>query len=146
MKRELIMLRKVKQVYKLMQSLTKQAKSLAVNSYYSYGVKNGTVGQVEEICRLIELRDDCLLFCSAVSEALNAIDEDSRNLLKQYYIDLVKAETLAARLDTTPLCVYNRLSVARLRFGRALDKLGCNDEWLRDNFSHIDFLHARLSA
>lgn len=146
MKRELIMLREVKQVYRLMQSLTKRAKGMAVKSYYSYGVKNGTVGQIEEICRLIELRDDCLLFCSAVSQALNAIDGDSRKLLKLYYINHVKAEDLAVKLGTTLSCVYNRLYAARLQFAHALDELGCDEQWLRDNFSHIDVLHARLSA
>lgn len=145
MKRELIMLREVKRVYKLSQSLTKQARYRAVKSYASFNVKNGTIGQIEEICRLIELRDDCLLFCAATSDALNAIDENSRNILKLYYLSRVSASSISCKLGITLSCVYNRLYAARLRFKNALDKFGYDDDWLRDNFSHIDFLQAQFA-
>ncbi len=146
MNHELIMLREVKRMHKLTQSLTKEAKYKAVKSHLSYNVKNGTMGQIAEICQTIQLRDECLLFCLAVANALKTIDKDKSTLLKDYYINQLDILTLSTRLKVSKSSVYNRLHIARMQFTDALIKLGCDEQWLTANFSHIDFIKARLEG
>ena len=146
MKHELIMLREVKRVSRLAQTLTKEAKYRAVKSHTSHNVKNGTMGQIEEISRLVRLRDDCLLFCYAVTEALRRIDGESRRLLTQYYINRVNLGAIADSMDVDVDKIYSKLFVARRRFKHELIWLGYDEQWLVDNYSRFNFLAERLNT
>ena len=144
MNHELIMLRELKRMHEMSQSLAKEARYRAIRSHSSLNVKNGTMGQIEEICRLIQLRDDCLRFCIAANDAFNAIDNDKRWLLQQYYIKSVSVDVIADSLKATPVSVYNKLYMARMQFKNALNKYGYTEQWFRENFTHFDFIAARL--
>lgn len=133
-------------MYKLSQSLTKEAKYRAIKSHSFVNVKNGTKGQIEEICQLIQLRDECLLFCVAVQDAMNVVDSESVKLLKQFYVNRVDVGVIAERLKASVNSVYGKLYQARLLFRSALNKLGYDEQWLRDNYSHLDFIRARFKA
>lgn len=146
MNHELIMLREVKRMQKLTQSLTKEARYRAVKSHVSYNVTGGTIGQIKEICRLIRLRDECLLFCLAVKDALSAIDSDKSLLLKEYYLKRIKIGVIADRLKVSRSKVYGGLHLARMQFRNALIKSGYDEQWFKSNFSHIDFISDRLKS
>lgn len=146
MNHELIMLRELKRMRKLSQSLTKEVKFRAVKSYASATVKDGTMGQIEEICRLTRLRDDCLLFCDAVAEAVKSVNKSNRALLVGYYLKGISVGEIAQRLNVTVNNVYGKLFAARLQLRSALNKLGYDEQWLRERFSHIDFIADRLKT
>ena len=146
MNHELIMLRELKRMCKLSQSLTKEVEYRAIKSYASATVKDGTIGQIEEICRITRLRDDCLLFCDAVAEALRSVDKSNRALLVGYYLKGLSVGEIAQRYGVTNNNVYGKLFVARLQLRSALNKLGYDEQWLRERFSHIDFIAARLNT
>ena len=144
MNHELIMLREVKRVYKLSQSLTKEVRYRAVKSHMTYNVKNGTLGQIEEICQLVQLRDDCLLFCLALRSAMDKMDSDKRRLLRLYYLKGVDFKTITARLNLSESAVYNKLYQARLQLRKILTDIGYDAQWLKDRFSHINCIADRL--
>lgn len=144
MNHELIMLREVKRIYKLSQSLTKEARFKAIKSHTSYNVKNGTMGQIVEINQLVRLRDDCLLFCYAVKDALDCMDKEQSRLLKKYYINRAEVSALAESLNASCSAVYGKLYAARMQFRQTLLKMGYDRQWLQDNFSHIGYIADRL--
>lgn len=144
MNHELIMLRELKRMYKLSQSLAKEARYRAIKSHSSFNVANGTMGQISEICRLIQLRDDCLRFCIAANDAFNAMEDDKRRLLKRYYVKGVDVGAIADSLKISRANVYNKLYMARTQLKNVLNKFGYTEQWLRDNYAHFDFIAARL--
>lgn len=139
MSHELIMLRYVKRMRKLSQTLTEEAKNKAIKSHTGVNVRGGTMGQIEEICQLIKLRDDCLLFCCAVLDGLNAMDKDMRKLLVAFYINRVDVAVIAKRCDVSASTVYRRLAAARLRFRQCLNYYGYTDKWFADSFANFCF-------
>lgn len=144
MNHELIMLREAKRVGKLAQSLQKEVKYRAIKSYASATVKDGTMGQIEELGRLITLRDECLLFCRALAQALKSLDKEHRAVLNAYYFKGIGVGAIADRLKITYNNVYSKLFVARLSLRKALNRLGYDERWLTDNYSHLDFINERF--
>lgn len=146
MNHELIMLRECKRMKQLSQVLTKEAKYKAIKSHLSQNVRNGTIGQIEEICRVIQLRDECLLFWRAAADGLNAMDCGDRLLLARYYLQRMDVQAVADKYGASVSTVYRRLHNARRQFKECLVKFGYNETWFKNTFGHIDFIAERLCA
>ena len=138
MSHELIMLRYVKRMRKLSQTLTQEARDKAIRSHTGV-IRGGTMGQIEEICQLIKLRDDCLLFCYAVIDGLNAMDAEMRKLLVAFYVKRVEVAVIAKRCNTSVSTVYRKLAAARSRFKHCLNSFGYNEKWFKDSFANFSF-------
>lgn len=137
MSHELIMLRNVKRMRILSQTLTQEARNKAIRSHTGVNLRGGTMGQIEEICQLIKLRDDCLLFCTAVLDGLNAMDVEMRKLLEAFYFKRVEIIVIAKRYNVSVATVYRRLAAARSRFKQCLNSFGYNEKWFAQSF--VDF-------
>jgi len=146
MNHELIMLREVKRMRRLSQNLNKEAVYKAVKSHMSATVKGGTAGQIEEICQLIRLRDDCLLFCRAVNDGLDALDANERKLLVQVYVKKVGIDELACKSNTSRSTVYRRLYKARANFRKRLENFGYTAEWFTEVFDKFYFISDMLKT
>lgn len=133
MNHELIMLREVKRMRKLAKTLTEEARIKAIKSHATQYVKGGTIGQINEICQLIRLRDDCLLFCQAVSDALSAMDAGKRALLVQFYVKRAKAQKIADKYNVSATVIYRKLQGARLQFKERLLTFGYSLDVLLEN-------------
>lgn len=144
MSHELIMLRYSKRMRKLSQLLTKEARFKAIKSHIGVNVRGGTMGQIEEICQLIRIRDECLLFCAATLDGLNAMDYDTRRLLVTFYIKRVAIEDIAKRCNLSVSSVYRRLSVSRRRFKQCLASFGYDESWFTTNFAQFAFNNDKL--
>lgn len=144
MNHELIMLREYKRIKNLSQYLTEKARYKAIKSYCGMEARGGTIGQIEEICRLISLRNGCLLFCAAVNDAFKVTDVKTRALLSAVYLKREKIDALAARFNVSRSTVYRKLFSSRAEFKRALNVFGYTEEWFLKNYSQIDFIAERL--
>lgn len=145
MSHELIMLRYAKRMRKLSQVLTKEARIKAIKSHASVNVKGGTMGQIEEICQILKLRDDCLCFCSALLDGLSVLDCDARDLLIKYYIKRVGMDALVKQLNVTVSAVYRRLAAARARFSAQLSSLGYDRQWFNKHFERFRFNDGKIA-
>ena len=139
MNHELIMLRKAKRMRQLAKTLTEEARCKAIKSHSVQNIKGGTMGQIEEIFQLIQLRDDCLLFCKAVSDGLSVLDVDDRRLRVKYYFKRTEIGALADSLKVSQATVYRKLHGARTRFKEALASFGYNERWFQDVFGQMVF-------
>ena len=146
MNHELIMLRECTRMKRLSQILTKEARYRAIKSHSSQNIRNGTMGQIEEICQIIQLRDECLLFWRATLDALKAMDEDKSCLLALYYLKRAKTDVIAQRFDTSISTIYRKLHIARRQFGEILKKFGYDARWFKSEFGDIEFISARLKS
>lgn len=133
MNHELIMLREVKRMRKLAKTLTEEARIKAIKSHATQYARGGTMGQIDEICRLIRLRDDCLLFCQAASDALSAMEAGKRALLVLFYVKRVRAKTIADKYNVSASVVYRKLYEARLQFKECLAAFGRSLDVLLEN-------------
>ena len=91
------------------------------------------MGQIGEICQLIRLRDDCLLFCQATTDALSAMEAGKRALLVQFYVKRVNAKILADKYKVAATVIYRKLQTARLQFKECLETYGYSLDVLLKN-------------
>lgn len=140
MDHELIMLRSYNRMRRLATSLTKEARFWAIKSYSAETVSDGTMGQINEICGKIQLRDDCLLFCQALIDGLGVINKNMRALLVAVYVKRVDKDELAKRHKVSIATVYRYLYKARKALREQLDYMGYDKRWFEDNYAKFDFI------
>lgn len=77
-------------------------------------------------------------FLGIVEEALKQLSPVHRRLLYATYIKDISREEVAAKSNVSKATVYRQLTLARKRFKRELEKMGCTKEWLLENFGDLE--------
>ena len=137
---ELTMLKNALRIKKSADVLTKELKLLAMTSYNTLNFRNGTLGQVEAIADLSNQIDECLFFYTAVEKALLMLPKGYSVLLVTVYFKNKDKVELAKKYGVSRSTVYRKLYSAREMFLRALNSLGCTEEWFTANYGHYDFI------
>lgn len=140
MNHELVMLRSYKRMKRLSESLTEETQFRIVKSYTAEMRCDDTQAQFREICKMIQLRDSCVLYCNAVINALAIMDKPLRALITEVYFKRADPKDIALRYRVETRRVYHKLSQARSQFRSKLDYLGYTFEWCARNFAEFGFL------
>ena len=137
---ELIMLRGANRMKYEAVSASKEIMNIAVTSYSTLNYKDGTLGQAEEICRRAAERDHCLLFYNALMQGLRSVPKGNRALLVAIYLKNADKRGICAKYGVSLSTLYRKLSLSRAMLRSALNALGYNEKWFRDNFGSVDWI------
>ncbi|MCM1195420.1 MAG: hypothetical protein NC332_05765 [Firmicutes bacterium] len=135
---ELIMLKGADRMRRSAKSLTKEIQNIAVSSYSTLNWRDGTMGQIEKIAELTEIRNDCLAFYNAVVQALKLTDKAYRALLYAVYFKRVDKIELCRRYNVTVTTLYRKVWQARMNFKSCLEQLGYTENWFVKNYSDAE--------
>ena len=145
MNHELIMLRGANRMKYYAQSVSQEIMRIAVTSYSTLNYKDGTMGQVKEICSRAKIRDDCLLFYNALVSALRRIPKGNRALLVAVYLKNADKKSICAKYKVSASTLYRKLYVSRSLLRAELDALGYDEKWFTDAYSYIDWIDEMLT-
>ena len=139
MKYELIMLRNALRMKRCAEKFREELKEIALTSYDTRRWRDGTMGQINAIAYSQEKIDECLRFYQAVKSALLIVPAGYRALLIAVYIKRKNKNALAKKYHVSLSTVYRKLCRARVSFLKALESLGCDEQWFMDNYGDYEF-------
>lgn len=137
---EIIMLRNASRMKKNALAIAAEAKKLALGSYDTFNWRNGTMGQMMKVAQLAQKREKYDCFWMSVVRALNGISSCDRVLLVQIYFKHRSKQEIAKKYGASLSTVYRRVKDALRRFGSQLALMGCNEQWLAQNFPDFDWV------
>ena len=105
----------------------------ALRSFDVNTTRGQTFGQIDNMCKMMELSSLLQENFNNVQQALSNIHKGYRSLLLSFYSGKTTAIKLAKRYRVTTPTVYRKLRIAKDSFVRALKRMGINEKWY-DNY------------
>lgn len=139
MRYELIMLRNALRMKQTANILTKEMKLIALRSYSTLNWRDGTMGQIRTLNSTSKQIDECLDFYNSVKKALLIVPSGYRALLVSVYLKNTDKQQIATKYHVSVSTVYRKLLRARESFLRALNSIGCTEEWFTANFGEYNW-------
>lgn len=139
MRYELIMLRNALRMKRTANILTKEMKLIALRSYSTLNWRDGTMGQIRALSQTSQQIADCLDFYNSVEKALLIVPSGYRALLVAVYLKNTDKKQIATRYRVSVSTVYRKLLRARETFLRALNTIGCNEQWFTDRYGEYNW-------
>ena len=136
---ELIMLRNALRMKKCAEKFREELEHIAMTSYNTSNWRDGTMGQIAAMARAQERIEECQRFYEIVKSALLELPKGYRALLVAVYLKHTDKKALAERYRVSLSTVYRKLCRARTSLQRALEKLGCDEEWFLANYGDYEF-------
>ncbi len=146
MNHELVMLRGALRMKKSATRLTKVVNRMALKSFSTEKYRNGTMGQIQDICHYTEMRDKHLNFYSSVKQALSTTPKGYRALICEVYLKRTNKQNLCQRYKVSLSTLYRKLALARKSFKRQLDSIGCDQQWLIEQYGDICWVRDLLAS
>ncbi|MCH5156346.1 MAG: hypothetical protein J1G02_00540 [Clostridiales bacterium] len=137
---ELLILNNAIRMKKTANILTKELELIAMRSYDTTYWRDGTMGQIQAIADISEKIDECNAFCTAVKKALLIVPKTYRALLVTVYFKYCDKKDLAIKYKVSMSTVYRKIRYAREAFKRALESIGCDEQWFSANYGHYNFI------
>lgn len=132
---------------KLCESLDNLMKNTAVNSYYSYGFKNGENSVTKISNRIINLSNrkiDYINLKVLTDKALKSMPEKQTKLLIFKFIHKMQIEKVCELLKMNKRTAYRRIEKALIEFMNNLEVLGYTPEKLEVVYSSDPFIKSVL--
>lgn len=136
---ELIMLRNALRMKKCAEKFREELEHIAMTSYNTMNWRDGTMGQIAAIARTQEKIEECQRFYEIAKNALLVLPKGYRALLVAVYLKRTDKKALAERYRVSLSTVYRKLCRARVSLQRALEQLGCDEEWFLSNYGEYEF-------
>ncbi len=125
--------------------LTKTLQTMVEKTFNATNVKNGTMGQCQQICYYTRKRDGYLQFYNGVKEALANTPKGYRALITHVYLKNADKQLLCQRYKLSLSTLYRYLSKARKCFKCQLILLGMDEKWLVENYSTLPWVEEMIS-
>ncbi len=137
---ELTMLKNALRMRKAARRLSREMQTAALTSYDTTDWRGGTLAQMQAMAELSERVNVLNAFFQAVREGLLRLTAAHRTLLVEVYVKRCDRARLAERYKVSLSTVYRKLAVARGCFRRALESLGCTEQWFNESFCGYDWI------
>ena len=135
---ELIMLREAVRMKRSANVLKNEINLVAPRSYVSDNWRDGTIGQMLEICNLQRQIAVYEKYYDTVIRALKHVPKGYRALLVAIYLKNTDKEQIVQKYKVSVSTIYRKLCLARKLFLKRLYIIGCTESWFLDNFGDID--------
>lgn len=139
MRYELIMLRNALRMKRTANILTKEMKLIALRSYSTINWRDGTMGQIRAMNHTSQQIGDCLEFYNSVEKALLIVPSGYRALLVSVYLKNVDKQQISTKYHVSVSTVYRKLLRARESFLRALNSIGCSEQWFTERYGDYNW-------
>ena len=143
---ESIMLKNAIRIKKSANVLSLELQKAAMQSYDATRCKDGTMGQISELLDISRRIDRLEELYGYIRQALYAVPSGHRTLLTKVYLRKQTPKEVADKFGVSVSTVYRQLSVARNRFRRNLEHIGCDKQWFDSNCSDIDWTVRRCKS
>ncbi len=140
MNHELVMLKGALRMKKNAKEMEQITKKMALKSYCTFQGVCDTKAQAERVALFALERDKLLEFYDAVVSALKITPKGAGALLNQVYLHGAKKEDICNKYNVSLSTLYRKLASARKSFRCNLERLGYSEEWLINNYGHIDWV------
>lgn len=140
-----VMLKNAKVCIRYLKALDEQSKELAVKSYCTEGVRDGTMGQVAKLVQFSVAKESCESFLRVIRSALKDMPKGYRALLYAVYVKGVTKRSIAEKFGISIATVYRKVRDAVGCFGDKLVRNGKNEAWFVENYGNADWISDLIS-